>query len=126
MEGRGTEYGTRNSSETGFRETFQEKALIDVLSAIWKLSEPPSFQRVENNILLVNLVSEADRNRIIEGGPWSFEGEALIMQKWNPGMTADDFDSTKISIFVQLTRPPFELRKDASIREVVEKKSGKL
>lgn len=99
---------------------FKKKLLVELLSGVWKVNKQPTFQKVENNILLVNFQTEKDGDMVLEGGPWSFEGEVLILQKWEEGMTAEDFNNTKINIFVQVYGLPFELRKDEGTRSVVE------
>lgn len=101
-------------------KSFKKKLLVDLLSGIWKVAEKPTFKKVENNILLVNFQTKKDRDMVFEGGPWSFEGEALLLQKWEEGMTAEDFNNTKINIFVQMYGLPFELRKDEGARSAIE------
>lgn len=59
------------------KERFEE-----VMSAIWKLDAATSFFKVEKYILLVNFQSERDQHKVIDGGPWSFDNSALLMQRW--------------------------------------------
>lgn len=49
-------------------------------------------------------------------GPWSMEGIAIIMQKWEPGMTKEDFTITKILFHIH--RMPFELRRPEFARSL--------
>lgn len=39
------------------------------------------------------------------------------MQKWEPGMTYDDFCNSKINVWVQIHRLPFELRNSETIKD---------
>lgn len=101
-------------------KAFKKKILIEILNGIWKVEDQPTFRKAENNTLLINFKSEKDKEKVLTGGPWSFEGEALVLQEWEEGMTAEDFSNTKINIFVQLFGLPFKMRKDIAAREVVE------
>lgn len=40
------------------------------------------------------------------------EGNAIVSQKWEPGMITEDFDNTKINIWVHIYRLPYKLRYD--------------
>lgn len=87
-----------------------KKPLEDILVRAWRLEKPCKFWKVDRDYLLVNFDSEKDQVTVLDGGPWCFEGSALLMQKWVPGMTEEDFDNTKLNVWVQVRRLPFEFR----------------
>lgn len=39
-----------------------------------------------------------------------FDGNAILLQKWEPGTIEEDFENTKFNIWVQVRRLPFEFR----------------
>lgn len=88
----------------------QKKQLVDVLNKIWKLKGSVKFYKVEKTIMLATLASKDDQNKVLEGGPWSVEGTAILCQKWEPGMTGEDFVKTKINVWAHLYGLRFELR----------------
>lgn len=79
------------------------------MSKVWKIESLASFMKVEKKILLVNFRSQKDQSRVLNGGPWTIDGGALLMQKWEQGMMGDDFSNTSINIWVQIHRLPYEL-----------------
>lgn len=82
----------------------------DRLTNVWKIQPPPKFLKVGRDMVLVSFDSEKDQLKIITGGPCSFYGSAIIMEKWMAGMTEEDFDNSKLNIWVQIRRLPFEFR----------------
>lgn len=95
----------------------QKGQLADVINKVWKLSSSVTFYKVERSILLVNLGYKKDQDKILEGRSWSVEGMAILIQKWESGMTGEAFNCKKINVWTQLYGLPFELRnaKDVEI-----------
>lgn len=87
-----------------------QKPIDDILNNVWKLPSNGDFYKVDWNLLLVNFKSEDDQLKVLNGGPWSFNGNAIVLQKWEKGMMEEDFENTKINIWVQVRRLPFEFR----------------
>lgn len=90
---------------------FPKSKMVAVLDKVWKLTGHASYHKVERNLLLVNFSSKEDQEKVLSGGPWTLEGSAILIQKWETGMNEDDFVNTTISIWVHIHRLPFELRK---------------
>lgn len=89
----------------------QKKSVEEALRKVWRLKDQSTtFLKVEKNTLLINFTSSVDQQRVPKGGPWSFEGVAILLQKWEPGMIGEDFECKTINIWVQLQRLPYELR----------------
>lgn len=82
------------------------------------MEEKASFFKVEKDILLVSFKTKRDRDKILDGGPWSFDFSALLMQEWKSGMTGEDVCNTKINIWEHLHRLPFELRNDTFAKDL--------
>lgn len=70
----------------------------EILNKNWKISNPAIFYKMERNLLTANFITKDDQDRVLNGGPWSFGGNTILMQKWETGMMEDDFDNTKINI----------------------------
>lgn len=80
------------------------------LTKVWRNEHQPSFWKVDKDMLLVSFGSEKDMLKVLTGGPWLFEGSIIVMEKWVAGMTEEDFVNTKVYIWAQIRRLPFELR----------------
>ncbi|KAL2224003.1 UNVERIFIED_CONTAM: hypothetical protein Sindi_3039700 [Sesamum indicum] len=46
---------------------------------------------------------------IIEGGPWLFQGQPIVLQKWEPGMVLRKLKHTQVPVWIKLRRLPMEL-----------------
>lgn len=100
--------------------TIHKENIENVMGRVWKLDEPATFWKVERYTLLVNFKSQKDRTKVLEGGQRSFEGGAILLQKWELRMIEEDFNNTKISIWVHLYRLSFELRSQKFAKELAE------
>ncbi|KAL2230766.1 UNVERIFIED_CONTAM: hypothetical protein Sindi_1671000 [Sesamum indicum] len=45
---------------------------------------------------------------VIEGGPWLFQGQPIVLQKWEPGMAMRKLKHTQIPIWIKLRHLPME------------------
>ncbi|KAL0287883.1 UNVERIFIED_CONTAM: hypothetical protein Sradi_7114800 [Sesamum radiatum] len=46
---------------------------------------------------------------VIEGGPWLFHGQAIVLQKWEPGMVLRKLQHTQVPVWIRLRHLPVEL-----------------
>ncbi|KAL2231086.1 UNVERIFIED_CONTAM: hypothetical protein Sindi_1703000 [Sesamum indicum] len=53
--------------------------------------------------------SVADMEDIIEGGPWLFQGQPIVLQKWESGMVLRKLKHTQVPVWVKLRHLPVEL-----------------
>lgn len=88
----------------------QKQPFENILSKIRRISNPATFLKVDRSTLLVIFKTLEDHDRVLNGVTWSYEGNAVLLQKWKSRMTDDDFENTKINIWVQVRRLPFEFR----------------
>ncbi|KAL2246937.1 UNVERIFIED_CONTAM: hypothetical protein Sindi_2546000 [Sesamum indicum] len=46
---------------------------------------------------------------VIEGGPWLFQGQPIVLQKWEPGMALRKLKHTQVPVWIKLRHLPMEL-----------------
>ncbi|KAL2246406.1 UNVERIFIED_CONTAM: hypothetical protein Sindi_2908800 [Sesamum indicum] len=46
---------------------------------------------------------------IIKGGPWLFQGQPIVLQKWEPGMVLRKLKHTQVLVWIKLRHLPVEL-----------------
>ena len=51
----------------------------------------------------------AHMEEIIEGGPWLFQGQPIVLQKWVPGMVMRKLKHTQVPVWIKLRHLPVEL-----------------
>ncbi|KAH7843900.1 hypothetical protein Vadar_022074 [Vaccinium darrowii] len=83
-------------------------ALKDTLKKVWGVKNEVNIIDVENNMFLFRFSSEAQMQRVITEGPWSFDNQLVVMKKWEPGMRADNVQFHHADFWIQLWGLPFE------------------
>ncbi|KAK9985251.1 hypothetical protein SO802_030202 [Lithocarpus litseifolius] len=48
-------------------------------------------------------------DRVLKGGPWSFDNQVLLLTRWNVGMTAGNVRFDSVALWVQIWGTPFDL-----------------
>ncbi|KAL2228612.1 UNVERIFIED_CONTAM: hypothetical protein Sindi_1840900 [Sesamum indicum] len=49
-----------------------------------------------------------DMEEIIEGGSWLFQGQPIVLQKWEPGMAMRKLKHTQVPVWIKLRHLPME------------------
>ncbi|KAL2225400.1 UNVERIFIED_CONTAM: hypothetical protein Sindi_2965100 [Sesamum indicum] len=49
-----------------------------------------------------------DMEEIIEGDPWLFQGQPIVLQKWEPGMAMRKLKHTQVPVWIKLRHLPME------------------
>ncbi|KAL2224829.1 UNVERIFIED_CONTAM: hypothetical protein Sindi_2936700 [Sesamum indicum] len=53
-------------------------------------------------------VTVAAMEDVIEGGPWLFQGQPIVLQKWEPGMALRKLQHTQVPVWIKLRHLPVE------------------
>ncbi|KAL2240823.1 UNVERIFIED_CONTAM: hypothetical protein Sindi_0723500 [Sesamum indicum] len=78
----------------------------------YSLSIWPGLREVTgttNGFFFFQFKSVADMEDIIEGGPWLFQGQLIVLQKWEPGMVLRKLKHTQVPVWIKLRHLPVEL-----------------
>ncbi|KAL0423234.1 UNVERIFIED_CONTAM: hypothetical protein Sradi_0858200 [Sesamum radiatum] len=51
----------------------------------------------------------AAMEEVLEGGPWFFLGQPIVLQKWEPGMVLRKLKHTEVPVWIKLRHLPMEL-----------------
>jgi hypothetical protein len=82
----------------GDERKVNKEAFKTVLSRIWRIVGTVTFTEVQDNIWLFEFTDIDDKRRVLEGRPWSFDRQILIL---------NDFDGNVPPAQVQFTHSPF-------------------
>ncbi|KAL2251989.1 UNVERIFIED_CONTAM: hypothetical protein Sindi_2321200 [Sesamum indicum] len=63
-------------------------------------------------------VTVAAMEDVIEGGPWLFQGQRIVLQKWEPGMVLRKLQHTQVPVWIKLRHLPVELWTDEGLSTV--------
>ncbi|KAL2252872.1 UNVERIFIED_CONTAM: hypothetical protein Sindi_0081900 [Sesamum indicum] len=61
-----------------------------------------------NGFFFFQFKTVIDMEEVIEGGPWLFQGQPIVLQKWEPGMAIRKLKHTQIPIWIKLRHLPME------------------
>ena len=61
---------------------FNKKAAKNTLRRAWGLDDKVQMVDVGQNLFQFKFNSEFDLERILNGGPWSFDNQMLLLTKW--------------------------------------------
>ncbi|KAL2252957.1 UNVERIFIED_CONTAM: hypothetical protein Sindi_0090400, partial [Sesamum indicum] len=86
------------------------------------LEKRPYYHHVKEFALSVWLglrETVAHMEEIIEGGPWLFQGQPIVLQKWVPGMVMRKLKHTQVPVWIKLRHLPVELWTEEGLSIVV-------
>nr|XP_023871441.1 uncharacterized protein LOC111984040 [Quercus suber] len=87
--------------------SFNKKAALATLKKAWGLEEKVQIVEVGSNLFQFKFKEEFDLNRVFTGGPWSFDNQALMLTRWEVGMTAANVIFETVPMWVQIWGAPF-------------------
>ncbi|KAL2235630.1 UNVERIFIED_CONTAM: hypothetical protein Sindi_1295200 [Sesamum indicum] len=61
-----------------------------------------------NGFFFLQFKSVAAMEDVIEGGPWLFQGQPIVLQKWGPGMVLQKLQHTQVPVWIKLRHFPVE------------------
>lgn len=88
---------------------FNKRAAKNTLKKAWGLENGVQIVEVGANLFQFKFNNEFDLERILNGGPWSFDNQLLMLTKWQKGMKADNVRLNHASLWVQIWGAPFDM-----------------
>ncbi|KAL0288910.1 UNVERIFIED_CONTAM: Retrovirus-related Pol polyprotein from type-2 retrotransposable element R2DM [Sesamum angustifolium] len=81
--------------------------LNEFVRSIW-----PAVQDVKatsNGFFFFQFKTMAAMEEVLEGGPWLYLGQPIVLQKWEPGMVLRKLKHTEVPVWIKLRHLPVEL-----------------
>ena len=88
---------------------FNRKAAITTLKRAWGLEEGVQMIEVGTNLFELKFQIEFEMDRVLKGGPWSFDNQVLLLTRWKARMTMDNVQFDLVALWVQIWGTPFDL-----------------
>jgi len=88
---------------------FNKKAVQNTLKRAWGMEVGVQIVEVGSNLFQFKFKSEFDLDRVYNGGPWSFDNQVLMLQGWQPRMTAANVKFESVALWVQIWGAPFDM-----------------
>lgn len=78
-----------------------QRALKNTLRLAWKASPNLRIVEVGNDIFQFKFSNEYQLQWVETNGPWNFENNLLLLQRWKRGMTANNINFTHSPFWLQ-------------------------
>ena len=99
-------------------KSYNKLAANNTIRRAWGLNESMQILEVGPNLFQFKFQSEFDLDRILRGGPWTFDNQLLLLQRWKKGMTVGNIRLEAASLWVQIWGAPFDMVSPQVVKEV--------
>ena len=79
---------------------FNKKVATNTLKKAWGLEGGVQIMEVGSNLFQFKFQIEFEMERVFRGGPWTFDNQALMLCRWQKGMTARNVKFESIPLWV--------------------------
>ena len=97
---------------------FNRKAAKNMLQRVWMLDKELQIFEVGINLFQFKFQSEYKLDRILRGGPWTFDNQFLMLTWSRTGMSANNVVLEHASLWVQIWGVPFDMMSPNMVTEV--------
>ena len=97
---------------------FNKREAYNTIKKAWGLHDGAQIIEVGLNLFQFKFHAEFDLERVLKGGPWSFDNQALMLRRWQKGMTAKNVKFETLSLWVQIWGAPFDMVSPKVVAEV--------
>ena len=77
---------------------FNKMVAKNTLRRAWGLDDMMQILEVGPNLFQLKFQSEFDITQILRGGPWSFDNQLLMLQRWKKGMNVGNIKMENASL----------------------------
>lgn len=81
-------------------KAFNKRAAMNTLRIVWGIQTGMQILEVGLNLFQFKFQSNFDLNRVLKGGPWSFDNQLLMLKKWQKGMIASNVKLDCASLWI--------------------------
>jgi len=99
-------------------KSFNKVAAKNTIRRAWGLNDSLQILEVRLNLFQFKFQSEFDLDRILRGGPWSFDNQLLLLQRWKKGMIVGNIRLESASLWVQIWDATFDMVSPQVAKEV--------
>ena len=90
-------------------KTFNKRATMTTLRRAWGLENSLQIIEVGLNLFQFKFQIEFDMACILQDGPWSFDNQLLLLQRWQKGMAVGNIRLEHASLWIQIWGAPFDM-----------------
>lgn len=88
---------------------FKKRAVKNTLKSAWGLEDSMQIIEVGSNLFQFKFKLEFDMSRVLQDGPWLFNNQLLLLQRWQKGMIVGNIKLEYSFLWVQICGAPFDM-----------------
>jgi hypothetical protein len=82
------------------------EAVANALGPIWCPMKGIECKDLGENMFLITFLQSGGWKKAVEGGPWMFDKDLMVVENFNPGKAIDDYAFTHVPIWVRVYKLP--------------------
>lgn len=97
---------------------YNQRAAKSLLQSVWKLGADLKIIDVGEGLFQFKFALESQLTWVMNNGPWSFDGNILVLHRWEIGMTASSITFPVLPIWIQIWGLLFDLLSEEVGQEI--------
>ena len=89
--------------------SFNKKAMLSTLKVVWKISRNAEVTVLESNLFIFKFASLKDKQRVINGSPWSFNKNLIVFNDYNGDLRDLDYKFESAQFWVRVYGHPLRM-----------------
>ena len=87
------------------KRPLNKDAMIGTLRVVWKISKDAEITMLDTNLFLIKFETIKDKERVLEGAPWSFDKNLLAFKEYNEDMGAAEYVFNSLFLYQGVWAP---------------------
>lgn len=100
---------------------YNRKVAKNTLRKAWGLDKELQISEVGSNLFQFKFQSDYELERILRGGPWTFDNQLLMLTRWRTGMSANNVILEHTLLWMQIWGVPFDMMSPTVVMEIGKK-----
>ncbi|XP_066365160.1 uncharacterized protein [Miscanthus floridulus] len=88
--------------------------LFETMNNAWRLNYTPDIKRLRDNRFLIELRSDGDKNYVLQGGPWIYRGDPLLVAAYDGKLRPSDVVLNLMPIWIRIEDMPLNLMNEGT------------
>lgn len=76
------------------------------ISRLWRTGKPISFKEIQENLWVFEFSDEADKKRVLEGRPWAYERQIMVLDEFNRSVPPSQLKFCHTPCWIQVHNMP--------------------
>ncbi|XP_021750424.1 uncharacterized protein LOC110716098 [Chenopodium quinoa] len=98
--------------------SYNFEAMQRTLKQVWSLSRDVVFRKIENNFFMIQFFHWRDKEKVIDGAPWTFDNNILLLKEVQGNEQPDLIDIKHCPYWIRLYNLPLDSRTDNDVRRI--------